>query len=464
MANKKNIPAVEAPIVEKPATEEKKTPAVTKQIPASSGQMDQHDKVMYAYVLTERKKELKEAGGSAEMYEGLTAIQDAVIIDIAVTELVIKKNPHALILTANEKNYNAVKLLAKEMGVTLPEFKTLPKPTKQEMIAAGLGDQSAEGKVTLRLEEKNVSAEAKDKVKKEEAIRKEAEKADKDYLKDHTKIKTDAQLKEALEFQLVNTKIVSPLDRLITAAQFYRSYLEARAEKADDPKAELAKIHEFTLADLLQDISTMVPPTFTAAGFGKLLCKRISDTKSVIPAFELLKRCGKNRKTNVFRFSDEEIAALVRVLVVWKASAQIASLSKDLKTLSKDPEKNAKSIEKINAEIVAEQGLIGFVTDPNFDLADNFIGAYNNNEDPMHKQAIDVAKSIVETYYKDVEIPELEDDVLLLNIQQHIGIDLNLFNNVSLRRDEYSADNLVSFENSKKAEEPEKSEEEPKNS
>ena len=463
MANKKNIPPVEAPIVEKP---EDKIPAtVTKKIiPGDPGAMNQHDKVLYASVIQHRKDELKQNGGSATMYAGLTAIEDATIIDIAVTELVINKNPAALILTANENTYNTFKLLAAEMGVTLRDFKTLPKPTKEQLKSAGIEGTDATDKVVLQIEDKNVSQEAKNKVKKEEAIRKEAEKADKDYLKDHTKIKTDAQLKEALEFQLVNTKIVSPLDRLITAAQFYRSYLEASAEKADDPKAELAKIHEFTLADLLQDISTMVPPTFTAAGFGKLLCKRISDTKSVIPAFELLKRCGKNRKTNVFRFSDEEIAALVRVLVVWKASAQIASLSKDLKTLSKDAEKNAKSIEKINAEIVAEQGLIGFVTDPNFDLADNFIGAYNNNEDPMHKQAIDVAKSIVETYYKDVEIPELEDDVLLLNIQQHIGIDLNLFNNVSLRRDEYSADNLVSFENSKKAEEPEKSEEEPKNS
>ena len=463
MANKKNIPPVEAPIVEKP---EDKIPAtVTKKIiPGDSGAMNQHDKVLYASVIQHRKDELKQNGGSATMYAGLTAIEDATIIDIAVTELVINKNPSALILTANENTYNTFKLLAAEMGVTLRDFKTLPKPTKEQLKLAGIEGTDATDKVVLQIEDKNVSQEAKNKVKKEEAIRKEAEKADKDYLKDHTKIKTDAQLKEALEFQLVNTKIVSPLDRLITSAQFYRSYLEARAEKADDPKAELAKIHEFTLADLLQDISTMVPPTFTAAGFGKLLCKRISDTKSVIPAFELLKRCGKNRKTNVFRFSDEEIAALVRVLVVWKASAQIASLSKDLKAMSKDAEKNAKAIEKINAEIVAEQGLIGFVTDPNFDLADNFIGAYNNSEDPMHKQAIDVAKSIVETYYKDVEIPELEDDVLLLNIQQHIGIDLNLFNNVSLRRDEYSADNLVSFENSKKAEEPEKSEEEPKNS
>lgn len=463
MAKKNNIPQVEAPVVEKP---EDKIPATTtkKTIPGDSGAMNQHDKVLYASVIQHRKDELKQNGGSADVYAGLTAIEDATIIDIAVTELVINKNPAALILTANENNYNAVRLLAAEMGVTLPEFKTLPKPTKEQLKLAGIESTDATGKVVLRIEDKNVSAEAKSKVKKEEAIRKEAEKADKDYLKDHTKIKTDAQLKEALEFQLVNTKIVSPLDRLITTAQFYRSYLEARAEKADDPKAELAKIHEFTLADLLQDISTMVPPTFTAAGFGKLLCKRISDTKSVIPAFELLKRCGKNRKTNAFRFSDEEIAALVRVLVVWKASAQIASLSKDLKTMSKDAEKNAKAIEKINAEIVAEQGLIGFVTDPNFDLADNFIGAYNNNEDPMHKQAIDVAKSIVETYYKDVEIPELEDDVLLLNIQQHIGIDLNLFNNVSLRRDEYSADNLVSFENSKKVEELEKSEGESKNS
>lgn len=457
-------PPVEAPVVDKPAEETKvDVPATTQNsIPKMPDGMSQHDKVLYASVIQHRKDEMLRTGGeSGDKYNALTIIEDATIIDIAVTELVIKKNPSAIILTANEKNYGAIQLLASEMGVTLPDFKSLPKPTKEQLKAVGL--EAAPGQVVLQLEDKNVSTATKNKKKAEAKVIEEAASGKKEYLTDHTKIMTDDQLKEALGFQLVNTKIVSPLDRIVTTAQFYRSYLEAKAEKSGNAEAELAKIHEFTLADLLQDISTMVPPSFTAEGFGRLLCKSIVDAKSVIPAFELLKRCCKNRKTGIFRFTDEEIAAITRVLVVWKASAKIASLGNDIKTLSKDVKKNAKSIEKANAEIAEEQKLMSMVTNPDFDLADNFIAAYNDKNNELHDSAIKVFKSVIETYYKGVEVPELEFETMLLNAQQHVGIDLNLFNESILKRDDFSEENLIKIEAEK---EPAKEEvpEEPKNS
>ena len=196
----------------------------------------------------------------------------------------------------------------------------------------------------------------------------------------------------------------------------------------------------------------MVPPSFTAEGFGRLLCKRIADTKSVVSAFEMLKRCGKKRNDKEFKFSDEEIAALVRVLVVWKASAAIAGYGATIKRLSKDAKKNASAIDEANAKIKVEQELMTFVTNPSFDLADNFIAAYNNKEHELHNSAVEVYKSIVETYYKDVDVPELEFETMLLNIQQHVGIDINLFTEDMLKRDEFDEKNLIAFEAEKPAE------------
>jgi len=450
MAKKTNKPAVEAPVVDEAGA--KAVVEMTKTINDGNktSSMTQSDKVLYASILQQRRGELKTENAPESIINGFTMLEDATLLDVGLTEIVKGNSTIGLIVRGNEANYATFQALAAALHVKVPAFKSLPAPTKEQLKEAGITGIEPTNAKFLALEKKDVDAETIDKKKKEVALIEAAK--TKDYLTDHTKIETDEQLKEALSFQLVNSKIISPLDRLITTAQFYRSYLEAHAEKAADPKAELAKIHEFTLADLLQDISTMVPPSFTAEGFGKLLCKRIADTQSVIPAFEMLKRCGKNRKTGAFRFSDEEVAAMVRVLAVWKASAQIASLSKDLKTLSKDAKKNAKAIEKANSDIAAEQKLMSLVTDPNFDLADDFISAYNNEENPLHKQAIEVAKSIVETHYKDVDIPELEEDSLLLNIQQHIGMDLNLFNNINLRRDDYNEGNLIEFSTEKKTE------------
>ena len=454
MTKKNKIPKVDAPIVDKP--EENKTPTTVnvlqvgdmdklKQSYAKNGGLDPNHRVD---VLTGIKTYFKDdpnaaanTGLSQETVDKINGIAAIGFVAALGDEVMMGNSGWAAKMRMTQ--IEAINEVEKITGISI-DVKALPAP-------------AADG--TIQVEQKNikVSKETKKKLESERKLNEESGK--KEYVTDHTKIETDDQLKEALGFQLVNSKIASPADRLVTTAQFYRAYLEARAEKSDNPETELAKIHEYSLAELLQDISTMVPPSFTAEGFGKLLCNRISTTKSVIPAFELFKRCFKNRKSGKYSFSDEDIAAMVRVLAVWKASAKIASLSNDLKALSQDAEANAKAIEKINADIAEEQKLMTYVTDPSFDIADNFITAYNDKENVLHNTAVEIYKSIVESYYKDVEIPELETDSLLLNVQQHAGIDINLFNSIELRRDDYSEENLVEFNSKEKS-----TEGEPKNS
>ena len=460
MGKKTKNPTVEAPIVEKkPAVEEAaiEQPAVQVQTPSMPSGLSQDAKVAYMTGIQHRKDEmLKNGGENANHYVALTLIEDSTILDIAVTEAVVRKNPLGLIFSTNEKNWNMLELLAADMGVKIPSFKSLPKPTKEQLKAAGL--EAAPGQVVLKLEDKNVSKEAQEKKKKEQKIVDEAFSGKKDYMKDHTKIENDEQLHEALEFQLGNPSITNPIERLITAAQFYRSYREALAEKSDDPQAELAKIHESTLADLLQDITTMVKPTFVATGFGKRLGTLAEDANSIIPAFCGFKNCVINRNTGKYKYTDEEIAMFVRVLIVWYASSKVAEFSEAIKAkeeniaaLKKSDEKaNAKAIEAetkkiagLNSSIKHFNSMISLTSEPSFDIVDNFIAAFNNNDDKDHIRACAIAKEIIGTYYRDVEVPELEFDTLLLNVQQHAGIILNLFNSPVGRRDDYSAENLI---------------------
>ena len=237
-------PPVEAPVVEKPE-ENKDTKTPTTVNVASAGipsGLSQDAKVQYAAVLQHRKDEmLKNGGENADKYVALTLIEDAAILDIAVSEAVIRKNPMGIIFSSNEKNWTMLQELAKGMGVTIPDFKSLPKPTKEQLKAVGL--EAAPGQVVLKLEDKNVSKKAKEQKKAELDANAEAESGKKEYLSDHTKIETDDQLKEALGFQLANNKIASPLDRIITAAQVYRAYREVLAEKSEDPPTEFGKVH-----------------------------------------------------------------------------------------------------------------------------------------------------------------------------------------------------------------------------
>ena len=345
-----------------------------------------------------------------------------------------------------------IKAVMPLLGVQI-DSKALPAPDK-------------DGNVTVPAAAIKVSKEAKEQKKAEKKLNDDAASGNKEYLTDHTKIETDDQLKEALGFQLVNNKVANPVDRLVTTAQFYRSYLEARAEKSDNPEAELAKIHEFTLANLLQDISTMVPPTFVTAGFGKMLCISAETSNCVVSAFNMFKRACYDKKLQKYRYSDEEIAAFVRVLIVWYASTKIADLGKDIKVLSKDAKANAKAIDGCNNSIQHFQGIIDIASNPSFDLINNLPEAYNTKEHADHKKAEMIVKSIIETYYKDQKIDEIAMPIVVLNAQQYAGVTLNLFRDPLAKCDDYSLEKLLEVPETKEeeaSEEEKPAEEETKN-
>lgn len=481
MANKdknQKPPKVEAPVVEKPAEEKKPAKKLeTKvEIPGVPSGLDQNHKAdMIGYAQHRKDEMLRTNESNPEKYKALTMMEDALFLDTALTEVVVRKNPVGHILTMTEANYNGILLpLAEEFGVSLPEYKTLPKPTKEELARFGL--LPGPNQVVLALEDKNVSKEAKDKKKAEAKAIEDAK--SKDYMKDPTKIETDEQLKEALGFQLVNPAVANPIERLITTSQFLRSYREILAEKSNDPKAELDKVHKCTLADLLQDIITMVPPTFVVSGFGKRLCTLAEDANNVVPAFCGFKNCVLDRKTKKYKYSDAEIAAFVRVLIVWYVSAKTAEMSEAIKAkeaniavLKKDAKANAKGIEAETKKIAGLKSAIAhftemmsIVTNPSFDIADNFVAIYNSKDHKDYLHARAIYKEVINTYYNGVDIPELEFDSMLLNVQQRIGIILNYFNDAVGQRDDYSESNLITFESAEEEKkEEDKGEEESKN-
>ena len=87
--------------------------------------------------------------------------------------------------------------------------------------------------------------------------------------------------------------------------------------------------------------------------------------------------------------------------------------------------------------------MIALTTDPSFDLADNFIAIYKDKENADHRYAEKLYKSVMDTYYDGIDI--LEIDTALLNVQQRIGIVLNMFTSPLVKRDEYSESNLIAL-------------------
>lgn len=448
-------PQVEAPVVDKKET---KAPAQVnvmtigdldkiKESYAKNGGLDPNHRVdVLMGIKTYFKDDPNAAANTGVSQEAVDKINGIAAIGFVAAlgdEIIMGTSSWAAKLRLTQ--IEAINSVNQLTGISI-DTKALPAP-------------AADGTVEVNSKNIKMTKETKAKLAEEKKVNEEAEKKSKEYMSNPTLIENDDQLKEALGFQLVNKKIARPVERLLTTANFYRSYLTIKAQSAENKDAELARIKALTDAELLQDISTMVPPTFTNEGFGKYLCKCAKDAKSVIPAFGLFKRATINRETGVAKFTDVEVASLVRTLIIWNATSQIALISEsiedhnnNIKILSKNAEANKAGIEKEN-EAIADchemikvfQDIIGLATDPSFDLADGFIKAYKDENDPLHNDAVVVYNSIVKTYYDGVEISELEHDTLLLNVQQHIGIILNYFTSDIVKREEYSEDNLVEF-------------------
>lgn len=454
--NNNKPPKVEAPIVEK---KEEKTPAKVDVL-----QLGDMEKLGKSYT----KNGGLDANRRMDMLTGLRIMfhDDPVVAkNLGLTEETVNTINGITALgyaaaLVDEVQFGPSGWAAKMRVSQLEQIKAVMPLLGVEVDTKALPAPDKEGNVTVTRDAIKVSKETKEKLAAEKKLNDDAKSGKKEYLTDLTKIETDAQLKEALEFQLTDKNNSRPVARLVTTAQFYRSHLEARAEKSNDPKAELAKIHEFTLADLLQDISTMVEPTFVSSGFGKMLCISAETSNCVVSAFNMFKRACFDKKLNKYEYSDEEIATFVRVLIVWYASSKIASLGKDLKALSKDAKANAKAIEGCNNAIKHFQGLIALTNDPDFSIIDALPDAYNNADNASHKNAEAIVKSVVETYYKGEEINDLNRPVIVLNAQQYAGVTLNLFRDPLTRRDDYTLEKLIAMPEKK---EESQGEEESKN-
>ena len=460
--NKKK-PTVEAPVVDKKPAE-KKAPAKVdviqvgdlskiKESYAKNGGLDPNHRVdVLMGIKTYFKDDPNAAANTGVPQEAVDKINGIAAIGFVAAlgdEIMMGTSGWASKLRMTQ--IEAINSVNQLTGISI-DTKALPAPDK-------------DGNVVVDQKSIKVSKETKAKLTEEKKVNKEAESADKQYMSNPTLIDSEEKLKEALGFQLVNSKIARPVERLLTTANFYRSYLTIQANKSENKDAELARIKDLTDADLLQEISTMVPPTFTAEGFGKYLCKCTKDSKSIIPAFGLFKRAAVNRETGICKLTEQEIASLVRVLVIWNATSQISLISEsiedhnnNIKILSKNAEANKLGIEKEN-EAIGEckdtikmfQDIISLATDPSFDVVDNLIRIYHDQEDPQHAVAVSIYNSIVKTYYEGIDVPELEHDAFLLNVQQRAGIILNMFTSNLLRRDDYSEENIAPMKNEEEA-------------
>lgn len=347
-------------------------------------------------------------------------------ISVLTNEVLFGKSDFAARMSVSQRN--AVIELAPMVGVTIDE-KLLPAPEK-------------DGTAVITTNAVKVSKETEKLAKKEKKI------VDSKPVTDPSKIENEEQLKNSLVyiFQDVKTE-PRPAKRMERATEFLRSYQTIAASKleGDAKTSALDTIKKKTISELLDEIRKLVGECpFSAVGFAHFIYKTITETKSPVQAYCLLRNASANKTTGEV-LKDETLVAVIRVLTKWNVEPKIEKYMKAIEKARRDfkDEKMFDNYTKpIYENIEACRKIENIVLNPDLDFADNFIENYKNND----SKAKLAAKTIVGTFHKidGNSLNEREDkEELLRDAQQRIGIIINLFRDPLAQDIRYATTNLT---------------------
>lgn len=366
----------------------------------------------------------------------ITAIAQASVL---INEVMIAQTPFAVSMRVSQ--LEALKEVAPFLGLSF-DTKALPAPKENGIIEV----PSTSVKIT-QATKKEVQVEQK-----------AAAKVTKDNPND---IENEQELKDALLKILIKGN-GSPrfYDKVTTAINFFRAYLNIQANKSDDKDAKLDSIKKKSNVDLLGEIAALLGKcTFTINGMAKFLFESTQRSKSPVSAFCTFRDASLNEKTGMPQIDDSLVADIVKILIKWYATSEIDSINKGIEVLKKDAKANKKAIDGELAKIKTYEETIGYVMNPSRDIADNFIDDYNDNKSEGFKAARMAASKILKTYYPGLDVKNANKESLEHNLQQYVGVITNMFLPALNQIGDYSAANITDIaveekkedDNSKKA-------------
>lgn len=354
-------------------------------------------------------------GMSDEAVQKINKFTLAGFATVLAIECATRKSEFAIRML--EKQPEAINAISEYTGVSI-DVKALPAPK--------------DGQVTIPSSAVKVTKEAKEKIKKEETMKKAAE-------LDPTKIENEEQLRASLAVILSDMKEPRPYDRIAKVITFYLSYLTFQAEKSDNKDAELEKIKGMSTANLLKQITEVVGPVvYSLEGICRLLRESVDKTKSPVSAFCMFRNSSINPKTGV-HIDDNLVADIVKILIVWSGDACVAQQKKLIAAsekiiAAKDPKKDVgvinaekEKIAKYNANIEYFNNCSEYVTNPSFDLADKFIEAYDDDKHELYASVRRAGRNIFDTYYKGKDMTKANKEALMSNLKNHCGNIINMF-------------------------------------
>lgn len=358
---------------------------------------------------------------SPETVSAINEITGRAMVALLANEVELAQTPFAVRMRMS--SLEQIRKCGEEMHINI-DTKALPAP-------------DANGTVVVPSTAISVAPEAKEGLAEERAAA--AEKVE----LDPTKIANTDDLKKSLLSILVKgTGDTSLYGKLTAAINFYHSYLSIKANKAEDAESAKKEVESKTNVDFLSDIASLLGKcTFTTNSIAKYLFEETERTKSPVVAFCAFREASLNKKTGMPQIEDQAVADFVKVLVRWYANTeveetkkQIEGFERDLELLKKDAKKNAKGIESgtkvienAKKHIEAINQVVTYVNVPDRKIADEFAEDFKDSSRENYKFARMMGSKILKTYYGEASTKNYEQENLIHNLQQYVGVITNLF-------------------------------------
>ena len=358
---------------------------------------------------------------SPETVDAINEITGRAMIALLANEVELAQTPFAVRMRAS--SLEQIRICGAAMHVNI-DTKALPAPDEN-------------GTVVVPSTAISVAPDAKEGLAEERAAASEKVELD------PTKITNEDNLKKSLLSILVKgTGDTSLYGKLTAAINFYHSYLSIQANKAEDAESAKKEVESKTNVDFLSDIASLLGKcTFTTNSIAKYLFEETERTKSPVVAFCAFREASLNKKTGMPQIEDQAVADFVKVLVRWYANTeieetkkQIEGFERDLELLKKDAKKNAKGIESgtkvienAKKHIEAINQVVTYVNVPDRKIADEFAEDFKDSSRENYKFARMMGSKILNTYYGKTSTKNYEQENLIHNLQQYVGVITNLF-------------------------------------
>ena len=235
----------------------------------------------------------------------------------------------------------------------------------------------------------------------------------------------DTTFKEALNYLMTTHDGETIIDNLNKAVELYREYKLYHDKKNSETYKNMSK------CDIFLEIRKLTGKVgILGSGIGNWSYFVTVSFGTPVPAFCSLRNSAYDEEKKEYKYSDQEVADLVKMLVVSRANMTIEEHKLAISKLDKKDKKYNDDVATHNNAIKHAEEAINMMSNCNADYMNGFADKFNATDAKERNGVHRVITGIMGSYFKDLskeKIDTIKQDSLVETTKYYIGYITNLF-------------------------------------